>query len=194
MLNLKSLKTKKIEDIFILVIFFLIAVTITTIIVSCFHLNWKEISSILVGSTGIFGIIIKFYFDWNLKKSEIKLNKVFENKLNILRSFFEEFSILESKLNDTFPKVMSLGAKNEKIKEEWTEIHNIWIKARLKYRLLCMFLNNKEINALNELWKKLDEIDNALRSDNNSFYNIKKEFDENIPSLYLKFGEAVGLA
>ena len=89
---------------------------------------------------------------------------------------------------------MSLGAKNEKIKEEWTEIHNIWIEARLKYRLLCMFLNNKEINALNELWKKLDEIDNALRSDNNSFYNIKKEFDENIPSLYLKFGEAVGLA
>lgn len=54
--------------------------------VSTFGLKWKEIASVLGGLTsisGIFGLIFKFYLDWNLEKSKIKFKYSFDNKIKV---------------------------------------------------------------------------------------------------------------
>lgn len=111
-----------------------------------------------------------------------------------MKKFVYKFSLLETKLNDLFPKVIREGASSSSLKNEWSEIHYLWVEFRAKYRIARFFLNEDERSTFNELWNKIDEIDESLRSENPNYNSISNGFKRDIPELLDKFANRINFA
>jgi hypothetical protein len=172
----------KIQSKIIATLIFSIASTIGVLyFVGLFEIKSQEVISVFGGLSVLGSVIIlftKIYFDLLLKKEEIKFNKLFEHKLNILKEFIIEFSEIEFRLKNLRGKKIVYGSESKELQEDWNGLQLLWIKMISSYRIAKFFLKVSESNALKHLYEKIDKVDELMRSKNIHNQEIESELNE----------------
>ncbi|NLN96302.1 MAG: hypothetical protein GX128_09060 [Bacteroidales bacterium] len=148
---------------------------------------WPQFSFLLTILIGGTSYLLKIYFDWDLRRREIIFNQIKETKIMELKNFYISFFRLEACLKDLY---QALAEDNEESEQEArNEFSDLWIKFKLSFTYLKVFLDLNEIEPFEKLKAILENIHLKL-----DFYKIdqaSKESDRELIKELRKIGREI---